>query len=100
MKILELHGDRLTLADVESVADASTSPTVHLADDALPRVQAARDLVEKIVAEGRVVYGINTGFGALAEVVIPHDRIRELQQNLIRSHAAGVGAPLPESETR
>jgi histidine ammonia-lyase len=53
-----------------------------------------------LVAEGRVVYGLTTGFGALSEVVIPADRIRELQANLIRSHAAGVGAPLSEGETR
>src|SRR5690606_25033273 len=50
--------------------------------------------------EGRVVYGLTTGFGALSEVVIPRDRIRELQVNLIRSHAAGVGGPLPEAEVR
>jgi histidine ammonia-lyase len=52
------------------------------------------------VAEGRVVYGLTTGFGALAEVVIPGDRIAELQENLIRSHAAGVGEPLPDAEVR
>jgi histidine ammonia-lyase len=97
---LELHGDRLSLADVERVADAASAPTVRLAEAAMPRVLAARELVERIIAEGRVVYGINTGFGALAEVVIPNDRIRELQVNLIRSHSAGVGAPLPERETR
>jgi histidine ammonia-lyase len=53
-----------------------------------------------VVREQRVVYGITTGFGALSEVVIPPDRIRELQVNLIRSHAAGVGEPLGEIETR
>src|SRR5690606_25942084 len=68
--------------------------------DALVRVERARALVDRIVAEHRVVYGITTGFGALAEVVIPADRIRELQANLIRSHAAGVGAPYPVEEAR
>jgi histidine ammonia-lyase len=56
--------------------------------------------VDAAVADGRVVYGITTGFGALADVVIPPDRIRELQSNLVRSHAAGVGEPLPEADVR
>ncbi len=56
--------------------------------------------MERALEENRVVYGLTTGFGALAEVVIPPDRIVELQRNLIRSHAAGVGPPLPEPEVR
>ncbi len=71
-----------------------------LADEALPRIEAARKVVDDAVAEGRVVYGLTTGFGALSDVVIPRERIRELQENLIRSHACGVGPPLPEAETR
>jgi histidine ammonia-lyase len=54
-------------------------------------------VVEEVIREQRVVYGITTGFGALSEVVIPPGRIRELQNNLIRSHAAGVGEPLDEA---
>jgi histidine ammonia-lyase len=87
------------LAAVERVAVAA-DVTVALGDSARKRVDAARALVEQIVREERVVYGITTGFGALAEVVIPPDRIRELQYNLIRSHAAGVGDPLPVEEVR
>ncbi|HSR41908.1 MAG TPA: histidine ammonia-lyase, partial [Longimicrobiales bacterium] len=64
------------------------------------RIEAARRVVDRAVEEGRVVYGLTTGFGALAEVVIPVERITELQKNLIRSHAAGVGEPLPEPEVR
>ena len=48
----------------------------------------------------RVVYGVTTGFGSFADVVISHERLRELQLNLVRSHAAGVGDPLGEAETR
>ena len=96
---LVLEGDRLTIADVERIARADESQ-VTLAPAALARVHAARAVVEAAVRENRVVYGITTGFGALAEVVIPRERIRELQHNLIRSHAAGVGAPLPEEEVR
>jgi histidine ammonia-lyase len=88
----------LSLEDVERVACERVE--VRLDDGARGRVQAARDVVEAIVREQRVVYGITTGFGALADVVIPPDRLRELQVNLIRSHAAGVGEPLDENETR
>jgi histidine ammonia-lyase len=96
---LVLEGDQLTIADVERIARAAETQ-VTLSAQALTRVNAAREVVDRAVREHRVVYGITTGFGALAEVVIPRDRIRELQHNLIRSHAAGVGAPLPEEEVR
>lgn len=96
---LALYGDRLTLEDVERVARPD-GPRVALADEARPGIEAARKVVDDAVADGRVVYGLTTGFGALAEVVIPPDRIAELQENLIRSHAAGVGEPLPEPEVR
>ena len=96
---LVLEGNSLTLADVERIARASQAK-VTISSDALTRVNAARELVDRAVRENRVVYGITTGFGALAEMIIPPHRIRELQHNLIRSHAAGVGAPLPEAEVR
>ena len=96
---LVLEGDNLTIDDVERIARAGETQ-VTLAAGALARVNRARDLVDRAVRENRVVYGITTGFGALAELVIPRERIRELQHNLIRSHAAGVGAPLPEEEVR
>ncbi|HEX6308889.1 MAG TPA: histidine ammonia-lyase [Longimicrobiales bacterium] len=90
----------LALEDVERVAAGAGSVRVVLEDAARDRISAARAVVEQVVREQRVVYGITTGFGALSEVVIPADRIRELQANLIRSHAAGVGAPLDETTTR
>jgi histidine ammonia-lyase len=99
MPILDLHGDRLRLEDVERVARGEPVQ-VRLADGARSAIQRARDVVERAVAEGRVVYGLTTGFGALSEVVIPPERITELQENLIRSHAGGVGPPLPEAEVR
>src|SRR5688500_16839269 len=97
--ILEIQGNALRLEDVERVA-LGEAIELKLAAAARQRVLAARAMVERAVNEGQVVYGLTTGFGALAEVVIPPDRIRELQVNLIRSHAAGVGEPLPESEAR
>jgi histidine ammonia-lyase len=98
-EILEIGGGRLTLEALERVAGPD-APVVRLAADARGRVEAARAVVERAVKAGRVAYGITTGFGALSDVVIPVERIRELQANLIRSHAAGVGTPLPEDETR
>lgn len=96
---LELHGNALSLHDVERIARSSQT-RVSIGESARKRVEASRALVDQVIAENRVVYGISTGFGALAEVVIPRARIHELQLNLIRSHAAGVGAPLPEDEVR
>lgn len=95
--MIPIRGE-LTLEDVERVAAGLAA--VQLADDARAPVEAARAMVDQAVREERVVYGITTGFGALSEVVIPPGRIRELQVNLIRSHAAGVGEPLPIDETR
>lgn len=98
-EILELHGNALRLNDVERIARA-TDARVSVSAEARRRVSASRAVVDRVIAEKRVVYGISTGFGALAEVVIPGNRIHELQLNLIRSHAAGVGQPLPEEEVR
>src|SRR3990172_9091118 len=98
-EILALEGNALRLSDVERIARAP-AVRVTITDMARQRIEAARGVVDRVIQENRVVYGISTGFGALAEVVIPRDRIRELQLNLIRSHAAGVGAPLPEEEVR
>src|SRR5688500_6249833 len=96
---LVLEGDNLTIEDVERIARAQATE-ITISDAARQRVLAAREIVDRAVRENRVVYGITTGFGALAEMIIPQHRIRELQLNLIRSHVAGVGAPLPEEEVR
>jgi histidine ammonia-lyase len=63
-------------------------------------LEAARELVERIVAEERVVYGVNTGFGKLSDYSIPRAELCELQLNLVRSHACGVGPALSLEETR
>lgn len=97
--VLELEGSALRLEEVERVALAG-DVQVGMTADARARVRASRALVERAASENRVVYGITTGFGALSEVIIPPERVRELQENLIRSHAAGVGTPLPEAEVR
>ena len=86
--------DLATLRDLWSGADA------RLDDAALTRVTAAAASVDRIVASGDTVYGINTGFGLLANTRIPDDRLAELQRNLILSHSAGLGEPLPRHVTR
>jgi histidine ammonia-lyase len=93
-----LDGHSLTPDQVWAVA-VDRAP-VELAADARARVDRARAIVDRVVAQHDVVYGVTTGFGKLSEIAIPHERLAELQVNLVRSHAAGVGDPLPERETR
>src|SRR6476469_10623750 len=67
----------------------------RLDDASMQRVAASAASVERIVASGDTVYGVNTGFGLIANTRIPDDRLAELQTNLILSHSAGLGEPLP-----
>ena len=91
---VDLDGAGVTVADV--VAIARRGEKVRLSDGALSRMADARRIVESL-ADGEPVYGISTGFGALANTTIPADRRAALQQSLIRSHAAGMG-PAVEAE--
>ena len=93
-----LDGRSLTIADVEAVARGERR--VALADDARTRMLRAHDHVDRIVRDRSVVYGVTTGFGKLSEVAIPPERLAELQVNLVRSHASGVGTHLPREATR
>lgn len=96
---MSIDGDSLTLRELEQVANEATS-AVTLTADARARVARSRAVVEKAVQSRKVVYGVTTGFGRLSEVAIPHDKLADLQVNLIRSHACGVGPPLSRAETR
>jgi histidine ammonia-lyase len=119
MPTLEIDGQSLTIADVVHVArrapgheapsyltsqnsghDGASEVVVRLSAAAQGRVQRARELVERFVQEGRIVYGVTTGFGALKDQLIGPEHILDLQRNLIMSHAAGVGEPLPEEAVR
>jgi histidine ammonia-lyase len=93
-----LDGHSLSIADVVAVA-RSVAP-VAIAPGALAGVAASRRAVESAVARGDTIYGVNTGFGKLAHVRIKPDQARTLQLNLIRSHASGVGDPLPVDAVR
>src|SRR2546425_3532631 len=96
--MLELDGQRLSLARI--AAAASGQESVSLSHSARQRVEKSRLIVEKIVAEGRTVYGVKTGFGRLSDMRIDKAELRELQLNLVRSHSCGVGLPLSIEEAR
>ena len=98
MDKLLLDGQPLTLAEIDEVAAGGA--TVEVSTAALKRVAESRGLIENILGAGETVYGVNTGFGKLADMRIPGDKLAELQINLVRSHAGGVGEPLAEAEAR
>ena len=93
-----LSGNDLTFSQLYDVA--LRGETVSLAPAAIERMNASRAVVERLVASGATAYGINTGFGKLASVRISAEQVRQLQVNLVRSHACGVGAALSEAEAR
>ena len=93
-----IDGDTLKLEEIQTVA--RNQALVELSPDSAIAVAASRALVDKVAAGDVASYGINTGFGTLAEVRIDKKDLRELQRNLILSHAAGVGAPMPLPEAR
>ena len=98
MNALHINGNDLTLEAVREVAVERRA--VLLAPDARAAVDQARAVVDEIVAGNKVAYAITTGVGKLSEVRIAGDQILELQVNLVRSHAVGVGDPLSVAETR
>src|SRR5205814_5051880 len=93
-----LDGSSLTLEQVALAARGGAK--VEIAPGARERVRVARRLVERIAESEVPTYGINTGFGTLAEVSIPRADLRKLQRNLILSHSAGTGRPLALPEVR
>lgn len=98
MTTVHLDGKSLTLQDVVNVARKGYK--VEIAPEAKEQIKECAASVSEWVKEGRVVYGITTGFGDLASVVIPRDKGRQLQENLLLSHACGYGEPYPEDVVR
>lgn len=98
MKTIKIDGNTLTLEDIERVARFGVKVT--LTRLARERMRASRMLIEKIVEDEEVVYGVNTGFGILSDVMISRKEIEQLQLNLIRSHSIGVGDSLPREVVR
>lgn len=97
-RVVAIDGRTLTLAQVEAVARDRIR--VRLDAAAAERIRASRTVLEGLIEGGTRIYGVNTGFGRLADVRIPRSEQRALQRNLVRSHAAGAGAPLPPEEVR
>src|SRR5262252_8937167 len=95
---IQLTGNDLTFDQLHRIA--LNHEPVSLSPLAAERMQASRAVVEKLLSSGKTAYGINTGFGKLASVRISSEQVRQLQINLVRSHACGVGEPLSIPETR
>src|SRR5262245_57572060 len=93
MSRLQLGEAPLDLADLSRLL-SDRPPKLALDRRAARRVAASRATVEQAAADERVTYGVNTGFGKLAQVLVPPAQLRRLQVNLVRSHAAGVGPAL------
>src|ERR1700723_3420510 len=100
LNALHINGNDLTLEAVHEVANANDPRAVLLAPDARQAVHRARAVVDALVANNQLSYAITTGVGKLSDVRIAADQIRELQVNLVRSHAVGVGEPLSVAGTR
>jgi len=97
VKKIRVDGRSLSPSDVRALLRGEVEGG-ELDAEARLRVEASRAVIDEVVATGRTVYGVNTGFGKLADRKIPADKVRDLQRNLLRSHACGVGAPLPDEE--
>ena len=95
--VLPLTGYNLTIDEVVAV---SKGRPVAIHPDALPGMKRSREVVDRLVSEGRIAYGITTGFGRFKDKLISSEQVAELQLNLIRSHAAGAGPELDEETVR
>src|SRR5450631_1842234 len=98
MSEVVLDGEHLTIEEVMAVAYGE--PRVVLATAACANVERAAQAVETMLREGRIAYGITTGFGAFKDRVIPLDQVQKLQRNILVSHAVGVGEPFDRATTR
>ncbi len=97
MNSLTISGNDLKIDDVIAVANGRS---VQLDRNALPKIKQSRAAVEELVANGEVVYGITTGFGRFKDKIISAEEVKQLQINLVRSHAVGVGPDLPKEVVR
>uniref|UniRef100_A0A3B4EYN9 Histidine ammonia-lyase n=1 Tax=Pundamilia nyererei TaxID=303518 RepID=A0A3B4EYN9_9CICH len=95
---ISLDGNSLTSTDLINLGRGLYK--IKLTPEAERKVVQSRELLDTIVKENKVVYGITTGFGKFARTVIPVSKLKELQENLVRSHSAGVGNPLSPERTR
>ncbi|MGM0972365.1 MAG: histidine ammonia-lyase [Bacillota bacterium] len=96
--MVTLNGNTLTLSEVKRVLFEGVKAAASV--ESMLRVKSSHEAVRRIVSEEKVIYGINTGFGKFSDVRIDQGDVEDLQLNLIRSHACGVGEPFPESVSR
>jgi histidine ammonia-lyase len=103
MRQIELDGNNLTVEAIHSIASAWENPaelTISVNPQAVERVQRARRAIEGFVERNEIIYGVTTGFGDFKDHIIPPHQIKELQRNIILSHATGVGPLLPYATVR
>jgi histidine ammonia-lyase len=101
MEQITLTGDDLTLEQVHRVANApATEVEVTLAPEAGVKIRRAQGAIQKFVESGEIIYGVTTGFGAFKDRLISAEDVKQLQRNIIMSHAVGVGPPLDAATTR
>ena len=98
MTRISIDGEQLTIEDLHRLALSDAEAELSAA--AREKMKASRAAIEKLIGAGSAVYGVNTGFGKMAATRISPDEISQLQLNLVRSHACGVGSPLSEPATR
>lgn len=96
--VIQLDGNTLSPAEVYAVATDNLE--INLSEDSWSRIVKSRKVVEDILQSGEVVYGINTGFGSLVDTNISNEKLQDLQINLIRSHATGLGEPMSRSAVK
>lgn len=98
MQGIYLDKDEISIQDIVQIA--RNNLPVQFSSAGVERVKRTRDMITRWVEEKRIIYGITTGFGALCNVTIPAEDTRTLQENILTSHAAGIGDPLPEDVVR
>lgn len=96
--VIELDGNTLTRKQIEKIVKGNA--TVTLSIESVERIRLSRERIEKRLAEGQTIYGVNTGFGKLSNIKIEEEDIELLQLNLLRSDATGVGTPFPTDVVR
>jgi histidine ammonia-lyase len=96
--VLLIGDGPLTLKQLSRITEAGES--VAFSPEAMERMRRSRVAIERMIARGQVVYGVNTGFGRLCELAVSASQLQALQRNLVRSHACGIGEPLSSQETR
>ncbi len=95
---LTLYPGHLTLPQLRGIQDGPVQ--LDLCQESVELIRRSSDTVREIIDQGRIIYGINTGFGLLANTVIPNDELEDLQRSIVLSHAAGIGRLMKESTVR